>query len=43
MRVGGKGFQVDLDRYDALMLEGAQEISVEGKARLFLIELYGAG
>lgn len=39
LAVGGEGFRVDLGRYDALMLEGPQEISVDGKARLFLIEL----
>jgi environmental stress-induced protein Ves len=43
LRVGGEGFQVDLSRYDAVMLEGAQEISVDGKARVFLIELHRAG
>lgn len=39
LRVEGEGFRVDLGLYDALMLEGTQEISVDGKARLFLIEL----
>lgn len=43
LRVGGKEFRVDLGLHDAVLLEGAQEVSVDGKARVFLIELYGAG
>jgi environmental stress-induced protein Ves len=43
LRMGGEGLEADLGRYDALMLEGAQEISVDGRARVFLIELYPAG
>jgi environmental stress-induced protein Ves len=43
LRVSGEGFRVDLGRHDGLMLEGTQEIGVEGKARVFLIELHRAG
>jgi len=43
LRVDGEGFQADLDQYDALMLGGAQAFKVEGRGRVFLVELYGGG
>jgi len=40
LRIGGEGLQAALGRYDAVMLEGTQDMGVEGKAHVFLIELY---
>jgi len=41
--VDGEGFRAELGRHDAATMVGAHAFKVEGRGRIFMIELYGSG